>query len=190
VDALAAALRLGDDERLYVRALLAHSGERQAFVRESVPAALERIVKSLNQPAYVTGRRWDVLAWNSAAAETFTDFGRIPEEQRNILLFMFTDPAARRLFGSGWTKEAKRMLAQFRSTHDVWAGDPAFLRLLEALKHASTEFLAWWEAHEIRGVSAGQKVLNHPGRGSLRFEYAAFQSNDDPSLKLVICRQL
>jgi hypothetical protein len=29
-------------------------------------------------------------------------------------------------------------------------------------------------------------VLNHPVRGLLRLEYAAFQANDDPALKLVI----
>jgi hypothetical protein len=32
----------------------------------------------LNLPAYVTGRRWDVLAWNAAAEEIFA-FSRLPE---------------------------------------------------------------------------------------------------------------
>jgi hypothetical protein len=29
-------------------------------------------------------------------------------------------------------------------------------------------------------------LLSHPKKGSLRFEYATFQANDDPALKLVI----
>jgi len=33
---------------------------------------------------------------------------------------------------------------------------------------------------------AGTKHLHHPKKGKLRFEYATFQSNDDPALKLVI----
>ena len=33
---------------------------------------------------------------------------------------------------------------------------------------------------------AGQKQLSHPGKGALRYEYATFQANDDPALKLVI----
>ena len=41
-------------------------------------------------------------------------------------------------------------------------------------------------AHDIRGVAAGQKSLSHPKRGRLRLEYASFQANDDPALKLVI----
>ena len=44
----------------------------------------------------------------------------------------------------------------------------------------------WWREREIRGVAAGQKLLSHPKKGLLRFEYATFQANDDPALKLAI----
>ena len=40
--------------------------------------------------------------------------------------------------------------------------------------------------HDIRSVEAGQKLLHLPRLGIQRFEYASFQANDDPSLKLVI----
>jgi hypothetical protein len=33
---------------------------------------------------------------------------------------------------------------------------------------------------------AGQKFLSHPRKGRLKLEYAGFQANDDPALKLVI----
>ena len=98
VDALAGALRLGKVEHAHLRAL-ARNHDRGAFTRETVPDAIRRLVESLDQPAYVTGRRWDVLAWNAAAAEVFTDFGRLAEEDRNILAYVLTDPGARRLFG-------------------------------------------------------------------------------------------
>lgn len=185
VDALARALRLGRAEHAHLRALARSTG-RRAFVRESVPGTIQRLVEGLNQPAYVTGRRWDVLAWNAAAVEVFTDFGRLAEAERNILLYVLTDPAARRMFGAAWAIEAQRMVAQFRATHDLWAGDMAFIDLLERLRHGSPEFTAWWEVHSIRNVVSGQKVLHHPTRGLLRFEYASFQANDDPALKLVI----
>jgi hypothetical protein len=93
---------------------------------------------------------------------------------------------ARRLFGPAWADEAKRMVAQFRATHDLWAGDPAFLDLVERLRQGCPEFAVWWEAHDIRGAAAGRKLLRHPKSGSLRFEYATFQANDDPALKLAI----
>jgi hypothetical protein len=43
-------------------------------------------------------------------------------------------------FGAAWTDEAKRVVAQFRATHDLWAGDPAFLDLLDRLRRGSPEF--------------------------------------------------
>lgn len=91
-----------------------------------------------------------------------------------------------RRVGVTWADEARRMVAQFRMTHDLWAGDPAFMELLERLRRGCPEFAIWWEAHDIRNVGAGRKVLTHPTKGALHFEYATFQANDDPALKLAI----
>jgi transcriptional regulator with XRE-family HTH domain len=184
IDALARALRLSKAEHAHLRAL-ARDADRRAFARESVPDALLRLVNGLNQPAYITGRRWDILAWN-AAAEAIFAFGRLAEEDRNSLILVLTNPHTRRLFGKGWADEAKRMVAQFRATHDLWAGDSAFLELLERLRLGCPEFTGWWETHDIKSVVGGQKVMNHPSKGVLRLEHASFQSNDDPALKLVI----
>jgi transcriptional regulator with XRE-family HTH domain len=184
IDALARALRLGKVEHAHLRAL-ARTGNRRPFARETVPDPIRRLVESLDPPSYVTGRRWDVLAWNRAAAEIFA-FDRLPEADRNTLVSMLTYPASRKLFGAAWEDEAKRMLAQFRATHDLWAGDPAFAALLGRLRQGCPEFSAWWEAHDIRGGVAGRKRLRHPKKGVLDFEYTTFQANDDPALKLVI----
>jgi transcriptional regulator with XRE-family HTH domain len=185
IDALARALGLSKTDHAHLRAL-ARDAHRRAFSREKVPDALRHLVESLDRPAYIIGQRWDVLAWNAAAVDIFTDFERLAEEDRNILVYMLLDPDARRLFGPGWASEARRMLAEFRVTHDLWSGDPAFVDLLQRLWQESREFAMWWEAHDIRGVAAGQKLLNHPRKGLLRFEHASFQANDDPALKLVI----
>jgi hypothetical protein len=99
---------------------------------------------------------------------------------------MFTTPAARQRFGPGWAAEARRMVAQFRATHDLLARDPAFEKLMNRLGRESQEFVAWWEAHDVRRSMSGRKVLYHPDRGPLRYEYATFQANDDPALKLAI----
>ncbi len=184
IDALARALRLNKPEHAHLRALT-RNADRRAFSIESVPAAVRRVVEGLNLPAYVTGRRWDILAWNKAADEIFA-FSRLAQADRNILVCMLTNPSTRRLFGAGWADEAKRMVAQFRATHDLWAGDPAFVELLERLRQGCPEFATWWKAHDIRGASAGQKVLSHRKKGARRFEYATFQANDDPGLKLAI----
>ena len=184
IDALARALRLGKAEHKHLKALT-QNGDRRAFVAETVPPAVRRTVERLNLPAYVTGRRWDILAWNAAADDIFA-FSRLPEGDRNILLTVLTNRATRRLFGASWEAEARRIVSQFRATHDLWAGDPAFRELLARLREGCPEFAGWWEAHDIGGVSAGQKSLSHPQKGRLKLEYASFQANDDPALKLTI----
>jgi transcriptional regulator with XRE-family HTH domain len=184
IDALARALRLSKAEHEHLKALSRQAG-RRAFTREIVPPAVRRVVEGLDLPAYLTGRRWDVLAWNAAAAELFA-FDRVAEEDRNTLVSVLANPHTRRLFGGTWEGEARRMVAEFRATHDLWAGDPAFVDLLDRLQRGCPEFTGWWEAHDIRGVAAGRKLLQHPKRGPVSFEYASFQANDDPALKLVI----
>lgn len=184
LDALVAALRLGKVDAAHLRAL-ARQGAARPFARERVPQAIERLVASLAQPAYVTGRRWDLLCWNAAAADVL-GFERLAAVERNILVFMFVAPDSRRLFGDTWAAEARRMIALFRATHDLYADDPAFVELVEQVRAQSAEFAAWWNEHDVRGGAAGQKVLVHPERGAQRYEYATFQANDDPALKLAI----
>lgn len=184
IDALARALMLDKTEHEHLRALSQNAG-RRAFTVEQVPDTLLRMLTGLNSPAYITGRRWDVLAWNKAADQLFA-YSRIAAEDRNTLISMLTNPATRRLFGKGWADEARRMVAEFRATHDLWAGDPAFVDLLARLLQGCPEFKSWWETHDIRHAKAGTKRLYHPKKGMQQFEYASFQANDDPALKLVI----
>ncbi|MGQ7933909.1 helix-turn-helix transcriptional regulator [Paraburkholderia sp. D1E] len=184
LDALAQALRLDKAEAAHLRAL-ARRDEPRAFVRESVPPTIERLVASLDLPAYVTGRRWDLLAWN-AAAEDLLGFNRLAEADRNILIYMFIEPEARRLFAASWSDEAHRMIALFRASHDLHAGDPAFVALVERLCANSGEFAKWWSTHDVRSGVSGQKVFVHAQRGTQRYEYSTFQANDDPALKLAI----
>jgi transcriptional regulator with XRE-family HTH domain len=184
IDALARALRLSKAEHRHLTELT-QNGDRRPFVRETVPPAIRRTVEQLGLPAYVTGRRWDVLVWNEAADEIFA-FSQLAEADRNSLISVLTNPASRRLFGASWAEVARRMVSQFRATHDLWAGDPAFLDLLARLREGCPEFAGWWETHEVSGVAAGRKSLIHPKKGRLKLEYTSFQANDDPALKLVI----
>lgn len=186
IEALARALRLTKAERLHLRAL-AETATQRRFVRETVPPTIARLVESINLPAYVTGRRWDVLAWNAAADELF-GFSRCAVEDRNILLAMLATEHGRRLFGQSWAYEAKRLLALFRATHDLWAGDPAFADLLARLRAGCPEFELWWGEHEVGVVTAGEKSMTSAKLGAVRLQYATFQSNDAPDLRLAIYR--
>ena len=139
-------------------------------------------------PAYITGQRWDLLTWNDAAADLFMDFGKMLPTERNILVYMLTEPSARSMFGTTWTNEARRMVSQFRNDFGAWVGDPAFENLVVLLSDRSAQFRKWWSTHEVRGQAAGRKLLHHPTFGDSVAEYVTLQSNDDRRLKLIMYR--
>ncbi len=184
IDALAKALRLNAVEHAHLRRL-ADLKSQPAFSREKVPSTIEKFVASLPHPAYITGRRWDILAWNDAAARLF-EFGTMPPEDRNLLFYMLTDRRARRVFGESWPSEAQRIVALFRPTYDLWAYDRVFAQLLERVQAGCGEFGRWWKVHAVQSASSGTKLLHHPSEGPICFEYATFQANDDPGLKMAV----
>jgi len=184
IDALARALGLNAVEHAHLRRL-ADVKSQPAFFREKVPSTIERFVDSLPHPAYITGRRWDILAWNDAAARLF-EFGEMLPEDRNLLFYMLTDHRARRVFGESWPSEAQRIVALFRPTYDLWAYDRAFVELLERVQIRCGEFKHWWKAHAVQSASSGTKRLHHPSEGPICFEYTTFQANDDQGLKLAV----
>lgn len=184
LDALASALRLGPSEHAHLRALTRPT-EHPRFERETVPDTLRLVLAELPHPAYVTGRRWDVLAWNRAAEKLFA-FHKESEEDRNILVHLLLKPAARRMFGAAWAEQARRVVAQFRATHDLFADDPSFIALVARLRAGCPELAEWWKGHDIRGAAAGTKRMRHPKKGVIEYAHASFQSTDDPRLRLVI----
>lgn len=157
----------------------------QGTVDDTVPAAVRRMIDRLAQPAYVTNRLGDVLHWNPAADALF-EFGHVPDTDRNVFVGMFLLPASRKLFGTGWEAEAKRMLAEFRPIHDINAADPRFISLAGRLQAGSPQFARWWDLHDIRAGGAGRKTLHLPRGGKAKYEYVALQVIENPALKTVI----
>ena len=127
-----------------------------------------------------------MLAWNKAAEEVFA-FGRMADEDRNTS-DLHADQAGKAAACSAesWADEAQADGAMFRMTHDLWAGDPAFVDLLDRLRRDSPEFAGWWKAHDIRDVAAGQKQMSIRRRACCASSTRRFQCNDEPGLKLVI----
>ncbi|WP_420137443.1 helix-turn-helix transcriptional regulator [Sphingomonas sp.] len=184
IAALARALILDAGETAHLRKLAAR-GAAPAFVREIVPDIIRNIVHGLPEPAYVTGERWDTLCWNASADRLF-GFSAMAEADRNILYYMLTSPAARDLFGESWADEAQRMIALFRVAYDQRRGDRLFEELVSALVTASADFGRWWSSYQVATPSSGRKTLRLKGQTATAFDYATFQANDDPALKLAL----
>jgi len=185
--AIADSLRLEAAERRHLFALAGRAPILPpAQGEEHVDESLWRMLASLDQqPAYVMGRRWDVLAWNPAAAALFGDYGKLSGDERNILHMLFANPAHRRLL-LDWQELAPRSLAMFRTESARYAGDADFLRLIAKLEAASPDFRRWWLAREVLPPRAGHKRIRHPTAGRMTFEYSSFAVTGDRDLKLVV----
>lgn len=153
---------------------------------DQVCEPLRRMLASLTQqPAYVVGKRWDVLAWNRAAAMLFGDYGKLQGDERNIMHLVFANKAHRNLLVD-WETVARMSLAMFRSDNARYAGDPDLERLVSALKKSSPEFRQWWQRHEVLRPLTGHKRIRHPEQGLMSFEHTSLSVSDDPNMKLVV----
>lgn len=153
---------------------------------EMVEEPLHRMLASLTgQPAYVLGRRWDVLAWNRAAEVLFGDYGKLQGDERNIMHLVFADAAHRRLLVD-WEQLAPASLAMFRADSARYAGDPEFERLIAMLTRMSPEFREWWTRHDVLRPFTGHKRIEHPVGGRMTFEYTSLAISDRPDIKLVV----
>jgi transcriptional regulator with XRE-family HTH domain len=187
LSALADALKLDPAERRHLFVLTDRPlPETRPSGPERVEEPLRRMLESLTgQPAYVLGRRWDVLAWNRAAERLFGDYARLAGDERNILHMVFANPAHRRLLVD-WEELAPATMAMFRADSARYAGDPDFERLIASLMKTSREFREWWPRHEVLRRLSSQKRIQHQTAGRMVFEHTSFAVTDHPDMKLVV----
>ncbi|WP_245428229.1 helix-turn-helix transcriptional regulator [Roseiarcus fermentans] len=187
LDALADTLRLDAAER---RHLFVLAGRPPSFIREAGPEAvsapIRRMLDSLTlQPALVTGRRWDILAWNRAAEAVFGDYRRLEGDERNMMHLMFAN-AAHRAMLVDWRTVATNALATFRADYARYRGDADFERLIATLSAASAEFRQGWAVHEVLPPIPGCKRIMHPTAGRMAFEYTTFVVADADGQRLAV----
>jgi hypothetical protein len=185
---LAEALRLSPAEKRHLfRLALPRSDSRPAASppRETVSDALRQAIHGLNpHPAYVMGRRWDLLEWNRAAELVFSFSDIAPPHHRNLLWRIFTHPGLRA--HKDWDKHAHAAVSQFRADSARYPGDPAFAGLIGDLAEMSAEFRAFWELHDVKEPREGVKRMDHPQYGRLVFHHVTLQVPDNPDCKLVL----
>ncbi len=186
LDALARALRLKAAERahLYDLARGSPAPDRGRTVEALSPSVAALVHRLDPYPTYVTGRSFDVLASNRAARALWTDWPALPPDERNMLWWTFTDPAARTTFIE-WEAEASALLARFRVAAARHPEEAEFATLTQRLKAASPEVRSWWPRHEIAALSSGIKRLRHPIIGDLELRHVVLQLADEPEQKLV-----
>jgi transcriptional regulator with XRE-family HTH domain len=187
LSALADALRLDGAERRHLYILNDRTPpEPRSTGLEKVPQPVLRMLESMtSQPAYVLGRRWDVLAWNRAAELLFGDYGELADDERNIMHIVFANKVHRKLLVD-WREVASTALAMFRADSARYAGDPDFERLIGALSRISPEFRELWPRQDVLRSLSSHKRIKHPVAGRMMFEYISFAVTDHGDMKLIV----
>ncbi len=186
LDRLAQALALTSAERAYLFELAGRRDPRAPSPDETVeaPASLQAAVAAVVHPAYGLDRLWNACCWNEAAARLFT--GWLSEgNQRNLLRFVFVEPAARKLIPN-WRDRARRLLAEFRADYSRGLNDPRLREMVEVLRRDSALFDSEWHAQSVRGREGGLRTFAHPEDGVLQFTQFSFSPAERPDYKLVM----
>ncbi|MFI5529545.1 helix-turn-helix transcriptional regulator [Kitasatospora sp. NPDC051853] len=186
IDAVATALRLDQFERQHLLHLVRpdHTGARPA---QQVRPGLRRLLDSMpDTPAFVLGRRTDILAWNELFAALLTvDLDALPPAQRNKTWLAFCHPVVRERYVN-WERKAADLVAQLRMDLGRHQCDPEFHDFLTRISAESADFRRHWEAQEVREKSHGGYHLRHPAAGEFTLAYESLLLPDDPDQSLVV----
>lgn len=177
VGALARALQLDDDATAHLhrlaRPIPVPSRRRHKPAVERVrPGVRELLAAWPATPAFVTGRRLDVLAAN-ALAEAISPLHRVGT---NLLRSVFLDPGARE-HNPDWEDFATRLVATLRAAAATDVDEPALTSLVGELSVKSEAFRARWGRHLVRGRADGVKRFVHPDVGPFELRYETFSVN-------------
>ena len=174
LEALARALKLDDDATAYLFALgrpAAPVAQPRPADDDSVRPELQDLLDSWSTtPAFVHGRRLDVLASN-ALARALTP---VCEPGTSLLRSWFVDLEERKRYGDVELVWALAV-AYFRGTAGGDLDDPRLKSLVDELSQKSEEFRGLWSRHDVQSAlsSEGPDYI-HPTAGVLRLRYRTF----------------
>ncbi|CAM5314163.1 MULTISPECIES: helix-turn-helix domain-containing protein [Streptomyces] len=184
---IARALRLTDAEHAHLTHLAkpkAHK-KKPAARQQQVRGALRQLLDTMEGvPAYVVGRRSEILAWNRMAAALFGDWGELPPGERNWARLVFLRPAYRELFVD-WEQKAIDIVCALRMDAGCDPDDARLSALVGELSVKSEEFRRLWATHDVKEKNHGVKHLHHPLVGDLALNFESFRLTDGSEQSLV-----
>jgi transcriptional regulator with XRE-family HTH domain len=179
LDAIADALRLGDDQRRYLYTLTNKKVTPRTPRVEHVPPQTQLLLDNLiDTPAIALGRCLDVLAWNSLAAAVFIDFGQVPRRDRNFVRLLFLDAEVRGRYAD-WRNIARTCVAFLRMAVAERPADPRLIEVAGELSVRDADFRTWWAERDVSYQAFGTKSLQHPAAGPFTLDWQLLRSGYD-----------
>lgn len=164
LESLARVLRLDEVEQEYLLGLASSRPRRQRRHKpERVPARLHHLLASMQIPAFVEGRAFDVLASNRLAVALSPRLQPGHNRLRSLLL----DPEEQ-AFQQDWARSAQGFIAAFRKSVGDDIDNPRFVELAGELALSSERFRTLWARHDVRDLDGDTTTVNHPVVGELR----------------------
>lgn len=174
---LAEVLQLSEDEWRYLYKLR----RRNEYPEEEPPPpdVVERMARQVNQsvdpyPMLLTNEYQDLLGWNPAAVEWYSDFNLLPPARRNLLWWLLTAPEAREKIVD-WAENAACVVARFRVETANWLGQPRLTELVTALREVSPLFRRLWDEHHVTTGSTRRYTARHPEYGIVEMQAVVLQ---------------
>ncbi|MFE4460766.1 helix-turn-helix transcriptional regulator, partial [Nocardia tengchongensis] len=190
LEAVARALRLTDSERLHMYALArpggsvaARAATANSAYSDVVHSGVRVVLDALAAPAFVLGRRMDVLAWNSLG-DLVSGFSHVPVAERNQARYLFLDPVAPTFYPE-WESVAAETVSFLRRDAGLHPNDPKLAALVVELSARSADFARLWAAHPIKEKTRGTKLIHHPQVGRLELGYETLLLSDPDQLLVV-----
>ena len=118
-----------------------------------MPPGVAKLLGSLNLPAFVEGRCFDVLAANPLA--TALSPRLVPG--RNRLRDVFLDPAEQALYPN-WEAATANLVAGVRDSVGTDTDDPRLIELVGELSLARDRFRQLWARHDVRRRHGADKL--------------------------------
>ncbi|MFD3539569.1 helix-turn-helix transcriptional regulator [Streptomyces sp. NPDC058662] len=188
LDAIARALRLDDTETAHLTHLARPRARRrrQSPRPQQVRPELRTLLDAMDGvPAYLVGRRQDVIGWNRLAVAVFGDFGALPAAERNLARLVFLDPATAELYAD-WECRACEVVSNLRMYAGQHPDDERLSALVGELSVKNEEFRRLWAAHTVADKTHGVKQLRHPLVGAMSLTFETLRLPDDPEQSLVV----
>ncbi|WP_371484095.1 helix-turn-helix domain-containing protein [Kitasatospora sp. NBC_00315] len=194
LDAIARALRLDETERHHLRDLATacrHRGAVRRSPAERLAPAVGDLVRNLHEvPVVVTGRRSDVLAWNTLghallAGHVDPTGPEHPADRPNMARLVFLDAHTRELYAD-WPAKARAVVGNLRLVAGRHPEDTRLTSLIGELTTRSPEFAGLWADHRVRACDTAEYELRHPLVGALTVRQQTLTGASEPEQALVM----
>ena len=194
LESLARALKLDESERAHLFNLArAAAGERRSAPTTSRPRrpgglvreGVQRMLDSIQAPAYVRNQRMDLLAFNRMGRALFADALTDPSVGFNLARYLFLDPRAREFYVH-WDAIARDSVAALRIAAGSNPYDQGLTDLVGQLSMQSDEFRTWLATYNVKLHRSATKVMHHSVVGDLELTGEALDLPADRGLTLIL----